>query len=142
MNQVQRLLVVSIIVAVLAIAVAAIRLATVGGDKDTSAEAPDAPAEPVARRAPRPIRTARIVIRRGIPAGGPADLRVRRGEELRLTVVSTGAEDDVHVHGYDLLQPVSPDRPARFRFPATIVGEFDVELETVGVKLADLEVVP
>ena len=145
MNRVQRVLVISIIVAAIAIAVAAIRLATLGGDAGTSAEAPDAPAEsadPVARRAPAPVRAAKIVIKRGIPAGGPADLRVRRGEVLKLTVVSRGAEDEVHVHGYDLRQDVTPDRPARFRFVATITGEFDVELETVGVKLADLEVTP
>src|SRR5829696_7752807 len=105
MSRVQRLLMFSIIVAVAAIVIAAVRLATLGDDAGTAPErirpagddaavetvdagTGESPVQPV-----RPLRRVRIALVQGIPKGGPAEIRMRVGEELRLTVTSTGAED-------------------------------------------------
>jgi plastocyanin len=68
----------------------------------------------------------RIEIRGGEVAGGPADIKVTRGERVTI-VVSSDAHDDIHLHGYDIEKPVEPGRPARFSFSADIEGIFEIE---------------
>jgi hypothetical protein len=150
MTRVQRILVFSIIVAGAALLLAAVRLATLGGDADTTPEpiesAADtgitdtADAEPVPDPA-RPVRRVKVSLVQGVPKGGPAKVRMRVGEELRLTVTSTGAEDTVIVNGFDLREPVSPAEPARFKIVPDMPGFFDVLMQTSGTKLADLDIV-
>jgi heme/copper-type cytochrome/quinol oxidase subunit 2 len=77
----------------------------------------------------------------GKPQGGVQTLTFEKGERVRFKVESDVA-DHVHVHGYDLMMDVSPDKDARFRFEATIEGRFEVELEDRGVQIAELEVTP
>ena len=154
MNRVQRVLVFSIIVAAAAILLAAVRIATLGdhagtapeqlgsGDAGVPADTAD-PAQPAAAQPDpaRPVRRVKVALVQGIPKGGPAKVRLRVGEELRLTVTSTGAEDTVVVNGYELREPVSPTQPARFKIIADQPGFYDVLMQTSGTKLADLDIV-
>jgi hypothetical protein len=57
-------------------------------------------------------------------------------------VVTADVEEEVHLHGYDLSADVTPDRAARIRFRADIVGQFEVELEESHRLLFRLEVAP
>jgi hypothetical protein len=155
MNRVQRLLVFSIVVAAAAILIAAVRLATLGDDASTAPEqvesageaggvdAADADADVDAApvQAARPVRRVKVSLVQGIPKGGPAKVRMRVGEELRLTITSTGAEDTVIVNGFALQEQVSPSEPARFKIVAKRPGFFDVLMQTSGTKLADLDIV-
>jgi hypothetical protein len=158
MTRVQRLLVFSIVVAAAAILVAGIRLATlddsagtapeqveVAGDDDVAGsdgvETVDAGMDGEPVDAARPVRRVRIALVQGIPKGGPAKVRMRVGEELRLTVTSTGAEDTIIVNGFNLQENVSPDSPARFTVVPDRPGYFDVFMQTSGTKLADLDIV-
>jgi hypothetical protein len=75
------------------------------------------PAEPQATR---------IQIRGGQVVGGPADIKVTKGDQV-LIVVSSDAPDDIHLHGYDIEKPVEPGKPARFKFKAGIEGIFEME---------------
>ena len=50
--------------------------------------------------------------------------------------------DEIHIHGYDLKRDVAKGGSARFSFPATIEGRFEIELENAGTQIADLEVTP
>jgi hypothetical protein len=77
----------------------------------------------------------------GQPQGGVKTLTFEQGDRVRFKVESDVA-DHVHVHGYDLMEDVSPDRDGRFRFEANIEGRFEVELEDRGVQIAELEVSP
>jgi hypothetical protein len=151
MSRVQRVLVISLIVAAAAIVLAAVRLATLGDDAGTAPQTIDsttdagavdtaAAAEPPPQAA-RPVRRVKVALVQGIPKGGPAKISMRVGEELRLTVTSTGAEDTVVVNGFEQREPVSPDKPARFTIVADNPGFFDVLLQTSGTKLADLDIV-
>jgi heme/copper-type cytochrome/quinol oxidase subunit 2 len=105
---------------------------------DTGRESPASPS-PAEEPGPRPTR---VEIRGGEPVGGVREIAVKRGETVGLTVTSSDSTDDVHVHGYDLLEALRPGRPARFRFRATIEGVFEIELEGTQVRIATLVVEP
>jgi hypothetical protein len=85
--------------------------------------------------------TVRIVFRRGRVVGGLRRARLERGE-LAVLVVRADVSDHVHLHGYDVIRDVSPGRPVRLRFRASIPGRFDVELEDRHLQIAQLEVRP
>ena len=68
----------------------------------------------------------RIQIRGGQVVGGPADIQVKKGDPVQI-VVSSDAHDDIHLHGYDIEQPVAPGKPARFSFTADIEGIIELE---------------
>ncbi len=59
-----------------------------------------------------------------------------------MLVVRADVSDHVHLHGYDLMADVAPGAPARLRFTADVPGRFEVELEDLGVPIADLQVRP
>jgi plastocyanin len=68
----------------------------------------------------------RIRLEGGQVVGGPADIKVTKGDTVRI-VVSADAHDDIHLHGYDIEEPVEPGQPARFKFKANIEGIFEIE---------------
>jgi FtsP/CotA-like multicopper oxidase with cupredoxin domain len=77
-------------------------------------------------------------------AGGKVEtaqrrVRVSRGDRVRIQVQSDQA-DEVHVHGFDLKEPVGPGKPATVEFTANLPGVWEVELENGKRKLFDLEV--
>ncbi len=156
MSKVQRL---GLLAAAVVMAVVAFVLLSPGGDdtaesptqpaglEEPSATPPAArpqaearPQEEAAEREPR-SSAEEIVVRDGEPVGGVRTIPVTAGEEARL-VVTADAEDEVHVHGYDVFEDVAPGRPARLRFPAELEGVFEVELEGSHVQIAELEVEP
>jgi hypothetical protein len=95
------------------------------------------------RTAPQPARpaTIRITIRGGRVLGGLRRATLERGERVVL-IVRADVDDHVHLHGYDIMRDLSPGRPARLRFRATIPGRFEVELEDRRLQIAQLEVRP
>ena len=141
----------------LAVAVAAVLLLGLEGEepskraRDRAGDSPPAPApaggdagDGTRGQAPPPaarpeIREQLIRIERGGPVGGVKEISVGKGEIVRL-VVTGDVTDEVHVHGYDLTQPVAPGRAARFRFRADIDGIFTIELENAGREIAKLDV--
>lgn len=98
---------------------------------------------PTTTSAPRPRGPTRIaiVVRGGRVLGGLRRARLERGERAVL-IVRADVSDHVHLHGYDVFRDVSPGRPARLRFRATIPGRFEVELEDRKLQIAQLEVRP
>jgi hypothetical protein len=83
----------------------------------------------------------RIVVRGGRVIGGLLRARLERGERAIL-IVRADVSDHVHLHGYDIMRDVSPGRPARLRFRATVPGRFEVELEDRRLQIAQIEVRP
>lgn len=84
---------------------------------------------------PPPPARVRIVVRGGLPVGGPRRVTVARGRRVILNVTSD-VSDHVHLHGYDLMQDVGPGMPARIAFRATRPGTVEAELEDRGVQIA------
>jgi hypothetical protein len=82
-----------------------------------------------------------ILIRDGEPVGGVAELEYSAGDDVRFEV-SSDVADEVHVHGYDLMEDVPAGGAVSFDFPAEIEGIFEVELEGLKTKIAELTVNP
>jgi hypothetical protein len=91
-------------------------------------------------REPQP-ETPTIIVKDGEPVGGVQDLDYSAGDEIRFFVRSDAAEE-VHVHGYDLMQDIVPGKAIRFEFAADIEGIFEVELEESHTQIAELTVEP
>jgi hypothetical protein len=86
-------------------------------------------------------RVPTIVIRHGEPVGGVKQLEYDAGDEIRFEVTSDVA-DEVHVHGYDLMQDVKAGGTVSFDFPAEIEGIFEAELEDRKEQIAEITVNP
>jgi hypothetical protein len=90
---------------------------------------------------PPPGPTVIEVTVQGDQVQGPKRPTATQGDEV-LIVVRADVSDHVHVHGYDLMDDVAPDAPARIRFRANVAGVFEVELEDAGRALFQLEITP
>jgi FtsP/CotA-like multicopper oxidase with cupredoxin domain len=133
---------IGLLLAALAIALVAVVVAVAsgGGDDDEGSQGAQATQEttdtgsvtgtdtteqPHETVPPEPPVT-RIRLEGGQVAGGPADIKVTKGDTVRI-VVSADAHDDIHLHGYDIEKPIEPSQPARFEFKANIEGIFELE---------------
>jgi hypothetical protein len=72
---------------------------------------------------------------------GPRRPEFTVGDRIVL-IVRADVEDEVHVHGYDLMEDVAPGNPARIAFTADSEGRFEVELEDRHLPLTELVVEP
>lgn len=90
---------------------------------------------------PEAATTVRIAVEGGQPVGGIRRETVERDTPVEL-VVTADVSDHVHLHGYDLMADVALGAPARLTFVAEIPGRFEIELEELGVQLAELTVEP
>lgn len=90
-------------------------------------------------------RVPTVAIVDGEPKGGPLELSVESGEEVRFRVDSDTA-GEVHVHGYEVFKEVEAGETAGIAFPAEIEGAFEVEMHRFSddghVEIAALEVTP
>lgn len=111
-----------------------------GSEPTVEAETTETEAATTAQAAPGPEPVSIRVVD-GQPAGGPAEIEVRKDDVVRFTVTSD-VDDEIHVHGYDISKSVGPGRRASFRFDAGIEGIFEVELEGRAVEIATLVVRP
>lgn len=96
---------------------------TTEAETSPTATAPSAPEPPP--DGPDPV-TARFELVDHVSRGGVQDIEVEKGERVRI-VVRSDLADDIHVHGYDIEQPVGPGAPMTFIFRADIEGIFEIE---------------
>jgi len=90
--------------------------------------------------APKPTTIAIRVVG-GVPQGGIARPKLKKGDRA-VIVVRADAGEEIHMHGYDLEKQVTPGRPVRLPFTATIPGRFEVELHHPDALLAVVTVSP
>ncbi len=98
-----------------------------------------------------------VVLRPNTPATGPQtrefDLKIRDGAIVpsEVTVaegdrvvlrITTDSPLEVHVHGYDLEQEVSPGESAELSFKAKLTGRFEIENHETEEELGTLVVEP
>jgi plastocyanin len=123
-NQRIGLLVAAAVVIVVAIVIAA----SAGGDNggDERAKTTRSPSEQPHETLQTAGDSEHIRIKGGKVVGGPPDIKVQKGDHIRI-VVSSDAHDDIHLHGYDIEKPVEPGAPAQFNFTANIEGIFEIE---------------
>jgi hypothetical protein len=92
--------------------------------------------------------TTKIAFKDGAPVGGVRDIEISKGDPVRIQV-TPDVPAEVHVHGYEIEKDVKPGETAKFDFPATAEGVFEVEVhhlihgeEQEGVQVAKLTVNP
>ena len=90
--------------------------------------------------APKPTTIAIRVVG-GVPQGGIARPKLKKGDRA-VIVVRADAGEEIHMHGYDLEKQVTPGKPLRMPFTATIPGRFEVELHHPDTLLAVVTVSP
>ena len=137
---------ISAVVVVALIAVAVVLFVVLRDDDGDSEQAartaeqttaiPEEPKKPK----PKPEVTT-IVVKGGEPVGGVQELTYMSGEDIAFDVRSDVA-DEVHVHGYDVIEDVAPGKVAHFLLPGEIEGRFEVELEGSHTQIAELTVEP
>ena len=108
-------------------------------EEPTKSEAPSPTEEPTETPSPDAVEIEIEV--EGGEVKGPGEVEVTQGERVRI-VVQADVSDEVHVHGYDLRGDVTPDEPAIIVFRADAPGVYEVELESAGLLLFELSVVP
>jgi hypothetical protein len=129
---------IGLIVAALVFAVVAFAIASPGGDDggeqaaqttptqtetETVTEEAETEAEPPPP--PEPAVT-RIRIQGGQVVGGAKRIQASTGDTVRI-VVASDAQDELHLHGYDITVNSAPGTPARFQFKADLEGVFELE---------------
>ena len=103
---------------------------TGGDDKKQKPEKPEEPAVP------------ELDIRNGAPVGGPLEVEVTEGDELRIDI-TTDAPDELHLHSYDVYLDIQPGKTNQLVVEnADIGGVFELESHTTGALLAEISVVP
>jgi hypothetical protein len=112
------------IAAVIAIVAAVIIIVSSGGDDSTASSA-----------------GATIEVKDAKPVGGVQTLTYTKGGTIDFTVKSDTA-DEIHFHGYDIGKDVDAGGSVQFKVPATIDGEFEVELEEHKEQIANVKVEP
>ena len=131
---------IALVVAALVVAVAAFLIAQPGGDDEPEESAQTTPAETqtdaTTTEPEEPVETepvpppepevTRIAIAGGVVEGGPKTIEVSRGDTVRI-VVQADAQDEIHLHGYDITRNAAPGAPARFKFKADAEGAFEIE---------------
>ena len=82
-----------------------------------------------------------IVVKDGKLASGPDRMKVLEGDQVTLRIQSN-ANDELHVHGYDLKLRIKAGEIATLQFAATRSGRFELELHRRHAPAGALEVYP
>jgi hypothetical protein len=138
-------------IAVVILVVAFVALRPSSDDPETTADAPtatptatatDTPA-PGETETPTPTPTPKPTVDPGplLTGSKVVKLRYDKGETVRFRVRSP-ADEEVHVHGYDIKKNVKAGQTARMSFKATIDGIFEIEFEDSAKQIAELRVDP
>lgn len=75
----------------------------------------------------------------GTEVVGGGRISVAVGDDVTI-LVSADVVDEAHLHGYDLYADIGPGETGTIRFVASIPGVFELELESSGLLLAEVEV--
>lgn len=113
---------------------------SVGGNGTPPASPTTGPSVSTTSASSSPVgQTVAVTVAGGKVTPKPARVRVALGKPLTLRVTSDVA-DEVHVHGYDLKRDVPAGGTATVSFTPDVPGLFEVELESRGLRLLELQV--
>lgn len=88
-----------------------------------------------------PVDTVRILVTVGVDSGPDRVEAVKLNQQVELTIVNPKADDEFHLHGYDLGGGVTKAGEEKtFAFTATEAGEFEVESHVSETVLVVLKV--
>src|SRR4051794_22379040 len=137
----------AVLAGVIVVAIAVLVIARGGGDDETTTTTPTnttakTKTGTATNDTPAPaIPLHRIVVKDAKPVGGIQQIKVNKGDPIRIAVASDTA-DEIHIHGYDLMKDVEAGGGVRFAFKATSDGNYEIELEEHKEQIAQLTVEP
>jgi FtsP/CotA-like multicopper oxidase with cupredoxin domain len=137
-------LAVAVVIAVVAIVVLADTSEDPSGTPSAGTATPTATSTPAqgATATPTPSPTATSTPAPPLLTGDKVTkIEVKQGDTVRFRVRSPVAEE-VHVHTYDIMKELAPNKTVSVSFKATITGIFDIEFEHAGQQIAELRVDP
>ena len=83
-----------------------------------------------------------VVNKQGKPVGGIRELVYRKGDRIHFKV-KVPFEEEVHLHGYDVMKEVPKGGgTVTYDLPAEIEGEFEAELEGRKEQIIEMKVEP
>ena len=134
-------LAVAVVIAVVAIVVLADSSEDPSGTPSAATATPTASApEDTATATPTPTPTATPAPPL-LTGGKITKIEAKQGDTVRFRVRSPVAEE-VHVHTYDIMKDLEPNKTVTVSFKATITGIFEIEYEHAGEQIAELRVDP
>jgi FtsP/CotA-like multicopper oxidase with cupredoxin domain len=134
-------LAVAVVIAVVAIVVLADSSEDPSGTPSAATATPAAAApEDTATATPTPTPTATPAPPL-LTGGKITKIEAKQGDTVRFRVRSPVAEE-VHVHTYDIMKDLEPNKTVTVSFKATITGIFEIEYEHAGEQIAELRVDP
>jgi hypothetical protein len=145
MSRTSRLSLLAIAVVILVAAFVVLRPSS--DDPETTADAPTATATatdtstPAAGETETPTPTPTVDPGPLLTGATVVKLRYAKGETVRFRVRSP-ADEEVHIHGYDIKKDVKAGETANVSFKATIDGIFEIEFEDAAKQIAELRVDP
>lgn len=104
----------------------------------TTSGGPTSPAAQSSTPAEEVVEIA-VSVRDGKVSPSPRRVEVRQGAQVRMTV-TLDVDDVVHVHGFDIAEPLDAGRPTTIELIADQQGVFEVETHDGGLALFQLEV--
>jgi hypothetical protein len=134
-------LAVAVVIAVVAIVVLADSSEDPSGTPSAATATPATTApEDTATATPTPTPTATPAPPL-LTGGKITKIEAKQGDTVRFRVRSPVAEE-VHVHTYDIMKDLEPNKTVTVSFKATITGIFEIEYEHAGEQIAELRVDP
>ena len=139
--------------AVVVLVVAFIALRPAAKDDETTADAPTATptatatSTPAAGETETPAATETPTPEPTVDPGpvltgaSVKKLRYDKGDTVRFQVKAP-ADEEVHIHGYDIKKDVKAGQTVNVSFKATIDGIFEIEFENSATQIAELRVDP
>jgi FtsP/CotA-like multicopper oxidase with cupredoxin domain len=97
--------------------------------------------DPAPEAQPKEPTVQLIRVRSGRAVGGVQTVEAKEGDTVRFRV-QTETPQEVHVHGYDVSENSTAERPAEFRFEADETGIFEIEIHGTHTQIAELKVEP
>jgi hypothetical protein len=136
-----------IALAVVVLVVAFIALRPAAKDDETTADTPTTTATAAATDTPAPDATETATPKPTVDPGpvltgaSVQKLRYAKGDTVRFQVKAP-ADEEVHIHGYDIKKDVKQGETTPISFKATIDGIFEIEFEDSAKQIAELRVDP
>jgi FtsP/CotA-like multicopper oxidase with cupredoxin domain len=134
-----------VLLAVLVVAAVGLFVVLSGDDDDSGS---DTTTETTAQQGTNPTTetapaapTASITVKGGEPVGGPAEIEVTKGDQVTIQVTSD-ADGEVHVHGYEIEKPIKAGQTVTVAFEADLDGKYEIEqhFESGGEEIGETEI--
>jgi FtsP/CotA-like multicopper oxidase with cupredoxin domain len=130
-----------VLLAVLVVAAVGLFVVLSGDDDDSGSDTTSQQSTTATTDTAPAAPTASITVKGGEPVGGPAEIEVTKGDQVTIQV-TTDADGEVHVHGYEIEKPIKAGQTVTVAFEADLDGKYEIEqhFESGGEEIGETEI--